>query len=48
MRKAQVASLSGLDRAPHTHAAIAGSGDRQMGRAARGNVIITAITRTDS
>src|SRR2546425_852449 len=46
--KRKVASLSARDRARHTHAAIAGSGDRQVGRAARGNVIITAITRTDS
>ena len=31
-----------------TTTTIAGSGHRQVGRAARGNVIITAITRTDS
>ena len=36
------------DRARDTHAAIAQSADSHGGRAARGNVTITAITRTDS
>jgi hypothetical protein len=34
--------------APDPHAAIAESADGHFGRAARGNVTITAITRTDS
>jgi len=38
----------GLDRAQDLHAAIARSDDIDGERAARGNVTITAITRTDS
>jgi hypothetical protein len=41
-------ALFTLDRAQASHAAIAESGDRYSGRAARANVPITAITRTRS
>ena len=40
--------LDGLDRAPGTDAAIAESGDRPGGRAARETMMVTMITRTDS
>ena len=41
-------ALLSLDRAQATHEAIAERGDTYRGRAARGNVTIIAITRTDS
>ena len=48
MDERNIDSLVALERAWDTSAAIADNVDRQGGRAAREDVAITTITRTDS